>query len=140
MQIISLNDHGRREIGGGEREIRRSTQLERLVVNFISTLQRVQRSVKTFLPGFLNGWLKYCLAVHFRGGQRNILRMILGTQQECLYTTLWMLPHSHTQQCKFVSYRLHKFHILASSGHQCKFHTTSWREMCTPGRKQGGNN
>ena len=39
----------------------------------------VQSCVKTFLPGFGNGWLKYCAIVQFWGGQRNILRVILET-------------------------------------------------------------
>ena len=39
----------------------------------------VQSRVKTFLPGFGNGWLKYCAIAQFWGGQRNILRAILGT-------------------------------------------------------------
>ena len=38
-----------------------------------------QSRVKTFLPGFGNGWLKYCAVVHFWGEQRNILRVIIGT-------------------------------------------------------------
>ena len=53
---------------------------------YVCTL--VQSSVKTFLPGFGNGWLKYCAIVHFRGEQRKILRVILETMQECVFTTL----------------------------------------------------
>ena len=48
----------------------------------------IQSSVKTFLPGFGNVWLKYCAIVECWGGQRNILRVILETKQECFYTTL----------------------------------------------------
>ena len=36
----------------------------------------VQSSVKTYLPGFGNGWLKYCAMVQFLNGQRNTLRVI----------------------------------------------------------------
>ena len=41
----------------------------------------LQNTVKTFLPGFGNGWLKYYTKVQFLGGQRNILRVILKTKQ-----------------------------------------------------------
>ena len=37
---------------------------------YVCTL--VQSSVKTFLPGFGNGLLKYCAIVQFWGGQQNI--------------------------------------------------------------------
>ena len=40
-------------------------------------LINLQSSVKTFLPGFGNAWLKYCAVVHLWGGQVNILRVIL---------------------------------------------------------------
>ena len=43
------------------------------------TTVTLQSSVKTFLPGFGNGWLKYCVAVHFWVGLRDILRVILET-------------------------------------------------------------
>ena len=39
----------------------------------------MQSSVKTFLPGFVDVWLKYCAIVKFWGEQRNILRVILET-------------------------------------------------------------
>ena len=39
----------------------------------------LQSIVKTFLPGFGNGWLKYCANGKFCGGQRKILRLILKT-------------------------------------------------------------
>ena len=29
----------------------------------------------------MDGWLKYCVTVHFLGERRNILRVILGTEQ-----------------------------------------------------------
>ena len=44
-----------------------------------SDLIYLQSSVKSFLPGFGNGWLKYCTVVQFWGGQRNILSVILKT-------------------------------------------------------------
>ena len=53
-----------------------------------SYVRHPQRSVKRFLAGFRNGRLKYFAIVQFWGGQRNILRVILGTLQECFYTTL----------------------------------------------------
>ena len=45
----------------------------------LNVLMRLQSSVKTFLPGFGNGWLKYCGLVKFWGGQRILLRVVLGT-------------------------------------------------------------
>ena len=36
----------------------------------------VQSRVKTFLPGFGNGWLKYCAIMKYFGWQRNVLRVI----------------------------------------------------------------
>ena len=39
----------------------------------------VQSSVQTFMSGFGHGRHIYCAIVHFWGGQRNILRVILGT-------------------------------------------------------------
>ena len=56
---------------------------ERLVIKV-----RVPSSVKTVLPGSRNGWLIYCVIVQFWAGQRNDLRVILKTWQECFYTTL----------------------------------------------------
>ena len=50
----------------------------------------LQSSVKTFLSGFGNGWMKYCAIVQFWGGQQNILRVILETWLEFLYTTLYL--------------------------------------------------
>ena len=54
---------------------RRSHRFLRLInqiIIFIEfVLYSVQGSVKTFLPGFWNGWLKYCATVHFWGGQQN---------------------------------------------------------------------
>ena len=54
-----------------------------------SSSYSLQSSVKTLLPGFGNGWLKYCAKVQFFGGQRNILRAILRTYKECFYTTVF---------------------------------------------------
>ena len=47
----------------------------------------------TFLPGFGNGFLKYCAIVQLWGGQQNILRMIPKTYQECFDTTLYLIRH-----------------------------------------------
>ena len=77
----------------------------------------LQSSVKTFLPGFGNGCLKYCAipcaggtgstshtvflfirVVHFWGEQRNILRVILGTYQKCFYTALYTVFRLHAMQ------------------------------------------
>ena len=45
---------------------------------------RLQSRVKTFLPGFGNGWLKYCVLVQFWVLQWNMFREILETL-ECFY-------------------------------------------------------
>ena len=46
--------------------------------------------IKSFMPGFGNGLPKYCATVQFWGGQRNILRAILETQQACFFTTIYL--------------------------------------------------
>ena len=53
-------------------------------------LHILQSSVKSFIPDFGNGGLKYWVSVHFWGGQWNFSREIVGTQPECFYTTLYM--------------------------------------------------
>ena len=68
-----------------------STRLNSKQVSPWRPLTDLQNSVNTFLPGLGNGWMKYYTVVHCWGGQRNILRVILGTYQECFYTT----QHSH---------------------------------------------
>ena len=50
-----------------------------LVLGTLSFERTLQSSEKTFLPGFGNGWLKYCAIVQFWSGQRNILRVVLKT-------------------------------------------------------------
>ena len=66
---------------------RRTKNKIRKIMRDVSVLvTNVQSSGKTLLPGFMNGWLKYCAVVHF--WQRNILRVILRTWQEYFYTTL----------------------------------------------------
>ena len=55
----------------------------------ITKFGKLQSSVRTFLPGFGNVCLKYCVTVHFQGVERKVLRGILGTKQECFYTTLY---------------------------------------------------
>ena len=51
-------------------------------------LGKIPSSVKTFLSGFGKGWQKYCAIVKFEGGQRNIWKVILRTQQQCFYPTV----------------------------------------------------
>ena len=46
---------------------------------FSASYLRIRSLVNTFLPDLWNGWLKCCAIVHLWGGQRNILRVILGT-------------------------------------------------------------
>ena len=55
-----------------------------------SCVRVVQSSVQTFLPGFGNGWRKYCAIVHFLDGQWNILKVkvILGTEKGMFFTTM----------------------------------------------------
>ena len=50
---------------------------------------------KTFLPGFGNGWLKYCSTVHFWDGQGNIF---IGTWQECFLHNSVLLWEQYAPQ------------------------------------------
>ena len=71
--------------GKARRAIEIFFHIEAVIALFASIycfhLSTVQSSVKTFLPGFGNDRLKYCVIVHFWGGQRNILRVILPFQR-----------------------------------------------------------
>ena len=68
----------------------------------------VKSSVKTFLPGFGNGWPNYCATWNLWGGQGNILRTILETWQECYSTTLYI---SRRTGATHADYQIRKFII-----------------------------
>ena len=100
------------ENSGTGKKGQRGNELSVAVASLKYGWEDLQSSVKTSLQGFVNGCLKYCVIVHFWGQQRNFLRVIIYTQQECLFTTLQCIfkdennpgPWSYRQPQTFLGY------------------------------------
>ena len=107
-----------------------------LISDTLHVRSHLQSLAKAFPPGYGIGWLNLCFIVHFWGGQRNILLVILGvgTEQES-FTQLCMHLFGRDKS----GWRCHGLTSITHAGMsagdstvgtvKCKFHT---QIMATP--------